>query len=542
MLKFKVDLNSSSSLIGIALMARTDTGAHHMTQGNADQPILTLSHIVKRFGGNIAVNDVSLQVMPGEVLALLGENGAGKSTLIKVLAGVYPRDGGDIHFQGNSIASAAAIKSDSRQPIAFIHQDLGLIEWMTVAENMALVMGFPRRFGLIDWRAIRRRALEALQDVGIALDPDARVFELSRTEKSLLAIARAVAVNAELLVLDEPTASLPANDVRHLFAVINRLRAKKVGMIYVTHRLDEVIEIADRVCVMRDGRYVAGGNTADYSLRDLVQMIVGEAMAEDQREPLPQHQPPVLQLHNVSVGDIGPVSFELQPGEMLALAGLRGAGQEEIGRLLFGLRQRDSGEIQFRDKPYAASTPQQAMACGVSLVAGDRTGESLVMSMSVRENLFINPCASGHKLFSRYSRRAEIGASWWKVQLFDVRPKDVNIDISALSGGNQQKVVMARWMHLAAPLLILEDPTAGVDVGARAEIYHLLNKSLAAGVAVLVISNDFEEIAHICNRALVFNRGKVVGELKNQQVSFANLLELASASTGEAVVEEYHVE
>ncbi|HGM5489414.1 TPA: sugar ABC transporter ATP-binding protein [Serratia fonticola] len=513
-----------------------------MTQGNADQPILTLSHIVKRFGGNIAVNDVSLQVMPGEVLALLGENGAGKSTLIKVLAGVYPRDSGDIHFQGTHIVSAAAISSDSRQPIAFIHQDLGLIEWMTVAENMALVMGFPRRFGLIDWRAIRRRALQALQDVGIALDPDARVFELSRTEKSLLAIARAVAVNAELLVLDEPTASLPANDVRHLFAVINRLRAKKVGMIYVTHRLDEVIEIADRVCVMRDGRYVAGGKTADYSLRDLVQMIVGEAMAEDQREPLPQHQPPVLQLQNVTVGDIGPVSFALQPGEMLALAGLRGAGQEEIGRLLFGLRQRDSGDIQFRAEPYAASTPQQAMARGVSLVAGDRTGESLVMSMSVRENLFLNPCASGHKLFSRYSRRAEIGASWWKVQLFDVRPKDVNIDISALSGGNQQKVVMARWMHLAAPLLILEDPTAGVDVGARAEIYHLLNKSLAAGVAVLVISNDFEEIAHICNRALVFNRGKVVGELRNQQVTFANLLELASASTGEAAVEEYHVE
>ncbi|MEL0578496.1 sugar ABC transporter ATP-binding protein [Pectobacterium punjabense] len=504
-----------------------------MNQINADQPILALSHITKRFGGNIAVNDVSLQVMPGEVLALLGENGAGKSTLIKVLAGVYPRDGGDIQFRGASIASAAAIKSDGLQPIAFIHQDLGLIEWMTVAENMALVMGFPRRFGLIDWRAIRKRASQALQDVGIALDPDARVFELSRTEKSLLAIARAVAVNAELLVLDEPTASLPANDVRHLFSVINRLRAKKVGMIYVTHRLDEVIDIADRVCVMRDGRYVAGGKTADYSLRDLVQLIVGEAMPGDQREPLPAPSSPVLQVKNVTVGDIGPVSFSLQPGEMLALAGLRGAGQEEIGRLLFGLRQCDSGEIQFRDAPYRASSPQQAMAHGVSLVAGDRTNESLVMSMSVRENLFINPCASGHKLFSRYSRREEIGASWWKVQLFDVRPKNVNIDISALSGGNQQKVVMARWMHLGAPLLILEDPTAGVDVGARAEIYHLLNKSLAEGVAVLVISNDFEEIAHICNRALVFNRGSVVGELKNQQVSFANLLELASASAGE---------
>lgn len=502
-----------------------------MNQTQNQHPILELSHIIKRFGGNVAVNDVSLQVMPGEVVALLGENGAGKSTLIKVLAGVYQKDSGEILFNGKAIESAAAIKSGFRQPIAFIHQDLGLIEWMTIAENMALVMGFPRRFGLIDWPAIEKRARQALEDVGIALDPQTRVFELSRTEKSLLAIARAVAVNAELLVLDEPTASLPANDVRHLFSVINRLRDKQVGMIYVTHRLDEVVEIADRVCVMRDGRYVAGGITANYSVRDLVEMIVGETMAEQQREPLPENRDPVLTLADVCVGDTGPVSFSLQPGEMLALAGLRGAGQEEIGRLLFGLRTRDSGEITFCQREFLAHNPREAMEKGVSLVAGDRTGESLVMSMSVRENLFINPCASGHKLLSHYGRREEIGASWWKVQLFDVRPKDVNIDISALSGGNQQKVVMARWMHLQTPLLILEDPTAGVDVGARAEIYHLLNKSLAEGVAVLVISNDFEEIAHICNRALVFNRGNVVGELRNQDVTFANLLALASAST-----------
>ena len=494
-------------------------------------PVLTLEHITKRFGGTLAVNDVSLDVHPGEVLALLGENGAGKSTLIKVLAGVYPRDGGDIVFHGQSISSAAQLKTAQRQPIAFIHQDLGLIEWMTVAENMALVMGFQRRLGLIDWRAVRERSRAALDEVGIALDPDARVFELSRTEKSLLAIARAVAVNAEVLVLDEPTASLPANDVRHLFGVIERLKAKKVGMIYVTHRLDEVIEIADRVCVMRDGKRVAGGHTSEYSLRDLVETIVGEALADNQRLPLPEQQDPVLSLQQLRIGEVGPISFDLQPGEMLALAGLRGAGQEEIGRLLFGLRQASAGTIQFRQQRYQPQSPRQAMDAGVSLVAGDRTGESLVMSMSVRENLFINPCASGHRLLSRYGRRAEIGASWWKVQLFDVRPKDVNLDISALSGGNQQKVVMARWMHLNAPLLILEDPTAGVDVGAREEIYHLLNKALADGVAVLVISSDFEEIAHICNRALVFNRGQVVGELKNEQVTFAQLLELASASS-----------
>ncbi|WP_353613727.1 sugar ABC transporter ATP-binding protein [Mangrovibacter phragmitis] len=513
-----------------------------MNQIRAQQPTLEMQHIVKRFGGNPAVNDVSLHVMPGEVLALLGENGAGKSTLIKVLAGVYSRDSGDILFKGQSISSAAAIKSATQQPIAFIHQDLGLVDWMTVAENMALVMGFPRKLGLIRWREIERRARQALLDVGIDIDPQARVFELSRTEKSLLAIARAVAVNAELLVLDEPTASLPANDVRHLFSVIARLREKNVGMIYVTHRLDEVIEIADRVCVMRDGCYVAGGMTADYTVRGLVELIVGEQTAQEQREPLPEGRSPVLTLENVQVGETGPVSFTLQPGEMLALAGLRGAGQEEIGRLLFGLRQREGGKIQFCAQPYAARNPREAMARGVSLVAGDRTGESLVMSMSVRENLFMNPCASGHRVLSRYGGREEIGESWWKVQLFDVRPKDVNIDISALSGGNQQKVVMARWMHLATPLLILEDPTAGVDVGARAEIYHLLNKSLGEGVAVLVISNDFEEIAHICNRALVFNRGRVVGELRNQDVTFANLLALASASSEVTKGQEDYVE
>jgi len=500
-------------------------------QTNPDKPVLTLSHITKRFGGNPAVNDVSLDVFPGEVVALLGENGAGKSTLIKVLAGVYTSDEGQITFNGNPIPSAAALNTATSQPVAFIHQDLGLIEWMTVAENMALIMGFNRRLGLINWRAVRERARLALEDVGIQLDPDARVFELSRTEKSLLAIARAVAVNAQVLVLDEPTASLPANDVRHLFSVIERLKSRNVGMIYVTHRLDEVIEIADRICVMRDGKRVAEGNTADYRLHDLVEMIVGEALESNQRLVLPEGRPPVLSLDQLCIDEVGPVSFSLQPGEMLALAGLRGAGQEEIGRMLFGLKQATQGQVIFRDKPCHSRSPREAMAAGISFVAGDRTGESLVMSMSVRENLFLNPCASGHRVMSHYGRRAEVGASWWKVQLFDVRPKNVDLDISALSGGNQQKVVMARWMHLNAPLLILEDPTAGVDVGAREEIYHLLNKALADGVAVLVISNDLEEIAHICNRALVFNRGQVVGELKNEQVTFANLLELASASS-----------
>lgn len=506
-----------------------------MIEGFAkDQPILSMQNIVKKFGNTAAVNNVSLEIMPGEVVALLGENGAGKSTLIKVLAGVHQRDGGEILFQGQKIESAASIKKGNEQPISFIHQDLGLVEWMTVAENIAMVMGFPRKFGMIDWAATRQQAANALADVSIELDPDSRVFELSRTEKSLLAIARAVAVDAYLLVLDEPTASLPADDVKHLFRIMNLLRSRGVGMIYVTHRLDEVMEIADSVCVMRDGCYAGGGSIKQYNLRSLVELIVGSSVRQDQRRALPEiNQHPVLSMKNVCIGDTGPVTFDVRPGEMVALAGLRGAGQEEVGRLLFTQRKLDQGEIKLCGKPFSATTPAEAMASGVSFVAGDRIGESLVMSMSVRENLFLNPVASGHKPISVYDENSESPQSWEKVRMFDVRPMDINIEVSALSGGNQQKVVMARWLELHAPLLILEDPTAGVDVGARAEIYDLLNQALAQGVSILLISNDLEEVAHICNRALIFNRGQIVGELFNQDVTFANLLELASG-TGKA--------
>ena len=496
-----------------------------------DAPILSMVDIVKTFGRVAAVDQVSIDVKPGKILALLGENGAGKSTLIKILAGVYKRDSGSILFHGQEIASAAAIGKRGSQPIAFIHQDLGLIEWMTVAENMAFTMGFPRRLGLVDWAEVRARADAALKAVGTDIDPDARVFELSRTEKSLLAIARAVAVDAEVLVLDEPTASLPADDVKHLFEVLERLRQRQVGMIYVTHRLDEVVEIADEVCVMRDGRWVAGGATAQYELRDLVRLIVGEEKRGDKRRPLPVGAPAMLDVKGLTVGDTGPVSFSLQRGEMVALVGLRGAGQEEIGRCLFGKRTASAGSIALGGKTIAPSSPTDAIAAGISLVAGDRINESVVMSMSVRENLFLNPCNLGLRPISNYGADREARSAWEEVERFDVRPRLIDIDISALSGGNQQKVVMARWMKLGTPVLILEDPIAGVDVGARAEIYDLLNEALAKGIAVLVISMDFEEIAHICNRALVFNRGKVVGELINRDVTFANLLELACAGS-----------
>lgn len=497
---------------------------------NQIAPILEIKNIVKYFGNNLAVNNVSFNINPGEVVALLGENGAGKSTIIKILAGIHPYESGDIIFSGKKISSSKHLNINDSQPISFIHQDLGLVEWMTVAENMAFIMGFPKKLGLINWSLVYKKAKEALDFIGVDILPETRVFDLSRTEKALLAIARAIAVNAKVLILDEPTASLPASDVKHLFVVLEKLRKKGVGMLYVTHRLDEVIEIADRIVVMRDGEHVESGFTKNYSVKDLVKLIVGEETKQCERISLPINNETILSFKNVISGDVGEVSFSIKKGEMIALAGLRGAGQEDIGRLLFGLRELNNGSINLFGKDYIPKSPKDSILSGISLVAGDRTNESLVMGMTTTENLFLNPLIKQKNPFKKHDKRGEIKRSWFKFQLFDIRPKNLFIEVSALSGGNQQKIVIARWLDLNNPIIILEDPTAGVDVGARAEIYDLLNQALSKGTSIIIISTDFEEIANLCNRALVFNRGKVVTELLNENVTFSNLLEAASSS------------
>ncbi len=487
--------------------------------------LLSFDNVTKRFGGTLAVDHVSLDIDEGSVVALLGENGAGKSTLIKLLAGVYPIDSGSITFRGASLSGER-----SRDAIAFIHQDLGLIDWMSAAENVAFGCGFARRAGLIDWRAVRRRAVEALASVDADIDPDAPVSELTRTEKSLLAIARALATDARLIVLDEPTASLPQDDVERLFTVLSSLRARDVGMIYVSHRLDEIFRIADRVAVMRDGRLVGQKRIEETNPEDLVAMIVG-------RKPQPIHVPQargrkdiVLELREAVFGDVGPVSFELAAGEMVALAGLRGAGQDTVGRALFGQTDLDAGEIRLGGAALDVRSAREAIKQGIGFVAGDRTGESLAMPLSVRENVFLNPLASGRSFFNLMSARREHREALALTTQFGVRPNDPAKAIENLSGGNQQKVVMARWLQIATKLLILEEPTAGVDVGARADIYALVNRALERGLAVLLVSTDFEEVANIAHRALIFNRGRVIDNVPRTALTIETLLQRASAS------------
>jgi ribose transport system ATP-binding protein len=493
----------------------------------AGHDLLVVRGVSKQFGGTQALNDVGMRLNAGEILALLGENGAGKSTLIKILASVHALDAGSVMFRGADVTTTLR-----KLPIAFIHQDLGLIDWMTVAENICLTLGFPRRRGLLDWGAARRRAASALERVGAEIDPDLRIQDLSRTEKSLVAIARALAAEAEILVLDEPTASLPADEVARLFEALRRLRARGVGMIYVSHRLDEVFEIADRMVVLRDGRVAGERVVAETTPDQAIMLIVGREPSQVFRRPAERRGSPRLVLDGLMVDAVGPVDCEIHAGEIVGFVGLRGAGQESVGRALFGVLPTTDGSVLLDGKRLAPSSPREAMSFGVNLVCADRAGESIMTNLTVRENLFLNPVAAGLSFFSLIGSGRESRASLELGQRVGLRPNDPNLPIELLSGGNQQKAVVGRWLHLAGKLYVFEDPTAGVDVGAKAEIYLLFDVALRAGAALVIVSTDFEEVAKVCHRALVFDRGKVVAELASDDLSVENLLAAASASIG----------
>jgi len=487
---------------------------------------LFFDNIVKSFGGTQALSGVSLQVNRGEVVALLGENGAGKSTLIKVLGGIHQPDHGHVLIDGTHYQHAPS-RVNERQSVAFIHQDLGLIEWMSIAENMALSQGFSRRAGLINWKDAEDKASEALERVDCDFDPTTRVSDLTRTEKSLVAIARALAVECDFLVLDEPTASLPADEVERLFAALRPLREKGVGMIYVSHRLDEVFQIADRVAVLRDGVMIGLRDTLHTNPDELVNLIVGRRTREIDRPEI-ELGTPILSVSSLKTKSVGPVSFDVKQGELVGLVGLRGAGHEDIGRSLYGSKEH-YGDVILDGAPPDLSSPRSAMKSGIGLVARDRVVESIAPALSIRENAYINPEATGRSLFSFMASKKEEALTHELGASLGLSPNDPTLAIEALSGGNQQKVVVGRWLATNRRLLIAEDPTAGVDVGAKAEIYALLFEALSTGMGVLVVSTDFEEVAAICHRAIVFSRGQVVGELSGVALSTESLIQTASA-------------
>ncbi|QTX05865.1 sugar ABC transporter ATP-binding protein [Agromyces archimandritae] len=491
------------------------------TPGESEPPLLRVSGLEKSFYATRAVDDVDFDVHQGEIVALLGENGAGKSTVIKMLAGVYRADAGEMLLAG------AALDGGARKRISFIHQNLGLVEWMTVAENIAQGLGYPRNaLGLISRRRMNAQALRVLESIGGGIDPETRVFDLPRTERSLLAIARGLVSDPKLLVLDEPTASLPASDVERLFGVLRRLRDTGVGMIYVSHRLDEIYEIARRAVVMRNGRVVADRAVSEIAPRELVELIVGRSTET------PAFAPPSaerrLELRRVRVGGGPPVSLDVRRGEILAVCGLRGAGQELLGRAIAGAARLDGGRMILDGARYAPASPAAAVSAGVAFATSNRESESVAAGLTVRENLFLNPRVWGRRAWSACTVRRERIQAHAVLAPFGVRPADPELSLDTLSGGNQQKVILARCFGRGREAVVLEEPTMGVDVGAKAEIYGLLGELAAAGTAVVVVSTDMEEVAKIAHRAIVMGRGRIVAELTGADLTIPGLIAAAS--------------
>jgi ribose transport system ATP-binding protein len=458
----------------------------------------------------------------GEVVALLGENGAGKSTLIKILAGVYQptagaiRLGEDVFPHGISPAEARA------HGLSFVHQDLGLLESLSVAENIAHVAGFQRRFGLISWRRQERFALELLRRWEIDLHPATPVKELEAAQRALVAVARAMATDARVIVFDEPTASLPRHDVELLHGAVDRLRAGGVAILYVTHRLGEVARLADRAVVLRDGAAVGTLDVAETSERQLVELIIGGSVDRDvAAHDRGVEDEDVLVLRDVSGAGVHDVSLTLKKGEILALVGLVGAGHRSVGRIVAGVELADAGEMALAGEPYRPRTPLDAQRRGVVHVPSDRLGEGSFPTLDTSTNFALRDRVTT-ALASARKERAEARAV---TDDWGVVPRSPDTTFSSLSGGNQQKVILAKWMTQRPAVLVAEEPTAGIDVGTRAAIYERLAQAAADGASVLLMSSDADEVAAIANRAIVFAHGAPKSQLRRNELSPARIAE-----------------
>lgn len=530
--------------------ARDDRGDPGLPRLQGSAPLLVVDGLSKSFVGVPVLTDVDLTVRSGEFHALLGENGAGKSTLIKIIAGTYRADAGTVQVlsretgEGRGRLGAQAGKpegaaSGGLHGVAFVHQDLALVPTMTVAENIAHVLGFPHKKGLIDWNGVAEQADRALRLVALDVSPMEKVTNLSRGEQALVAIARAVSLQASVLVLDEPTATLEMADVQRLFALLRQVQALGCGILYVTHRLDEVFVVADTVTVLRDGRRISSRAVAESSLDRLSAEIVGRPLSTlfPPRELTVEAtgQGARVQVNRLICRDsasarlVGPVSMQARGGEIVGLVGLRGAGQELLAK---GIRDR---ECRLEGEVTVESGAGRGRA-EVAVVPSDRKAEGVFETLTLTENLFPRDLVWSQSQGSwpgwvrpRRERRAALEL----LSRFHVRPPDPSRKVETLSGGNQQKVVIARAVSSGASVLLLEEPTAGVDIGAKAEIYKLVREAAGAGRVVLVVSTDFEEVAGLCDRIYLFRGAQLVSELRGGETSRDHLARIAVGAEGE---------
>jgi ABC-type sugar transport system ATPase subunit len=492
-----------------------------------EDPFLQATALDKRYGGVHALRGAHIAVYPGEVHALVGENGSGKSTLLKILSGQIKADSGTVLLGGEP----AAFRNPNdalRGGIATVTQETTLAPDLSITENVFLGHRMVRRGPLIDWRATRRRAREAVRRLGLDVDPSLPVRRLRPDQQQMVEIARALSIDARVLVLDEPTSSLTDDEVASLFALVRNLRDEGVAIIFVSHRLKEVFDLADRITVLRDGRTVGEAPAAELDRPALIQLMVGRAL-EEMEPPAVQERsgPSALRLRGLTLPRaISEIDLDVAPGEIVGLAGLIGAGRSELLETVFGLHRPSAGTVEVEGSPASFRSPRDAIRGRVAFVPADRKVQGLVHEMSVRENL-VMAFTSRVARVRRPAARRELRVVRESFQVMRIRAGSPRAPVATLSGGNQQKIVLAKWLATSPRVLMLDEPTRGVDVGAKAEIYQLLFDAAESGVGVLVSSSENPELLTLCDRILVMFRGRIAAELSRDDATEARIAHFA---------------
>ena len=488
--------------------------------------VLKMENITKTFPGVIALEDVSIELYRGEVLGILGENGAGKSTLIKILSGNYIKDSGSIFVNKEKFE----IKNPSEamaSGIRVIYQELNTLNNLTVAENIfigeQLVKG---PFKIVDWKAMSKKAAEILDSLNVVLDPNAVIGDLSISEKQIVEIAKAISKDAKILVMDEPTAALSEEETQSLFKIIATLKSRGVSIIYISHRLKEIFQITDRVVVLRDGKKVKSMNTKDTSANELVALMVGR----DIREMYPKREVPigdiVMEVKNLFAEGFTDISFNLRKGEILGIFGLLGSGRTSLVKALFGANKVKSGEIIINNEKINIKSPRVARDEKMGLVPLDRKIEGLALHMGVKENITLANIDDLGKGFFLKRDIEKVKALKW-IEEMGIKTPTMDQEVNSLSGGNQQKVVLAKWLESGSKIIILNEPTRGIDVGAKIEIYKLMQNLCEKGSAIIMISSELPEILSIADRILVMSKGKITAQYSRKEASEESLLQSA---------------
>lgn len=492
-------------------------------------PLVEMHGATVRFGNETALDAVDFRMWGGEVHSLMGENGAGKSTLIRALTGAHPLDEGTIHLDGVPVHMATPIEAQ-RHGIRTVYQELDLLPNLTVAENIMLGRE-PRRFGTIDWRRMRREAGEVLSGLGLDIDPVSPLGVHSLAVQQLVAIARAISTDVRVLVLDEPTSSLDADEVAELFRVIRDLKDRGVAILFVSHFLDQVYEICDRVTVLRDGALVGEYLTTELLRIDLVQKMLGKDAADltvrsrGMADLLAAK--PIFEAHDLGRGPLRGVDLAIAEGEVLGFAGLLGSGRTELARVLSGVDHPDTGEIYFRGRKLMLRTPRQAIAIGIAYSSENRKAEGIIDQLTVRENIAL-ALQSQRGIWRRISmaRQRELAASW--IEALAIRPTSPEAPAWTLSGGNQQKVLIARLLALSPRVLLLDEPTRGIDVGAKVEVQNLVGDLADNGMSVIFISSELEEVLRVASRIAVLRDGRVVATIPADELESRSLLAMVT--------------